>query len=88
MNKKIASACLVLACVFSFMAVTPHILMAKTTKEDVVNKEETVYATKRGKKYHKQNCPFISDRETTPMSLQDAEKKGLVPCGKCFKQEK
>lgn len=47
---------------------------------------QTVYATKNGKKYHQAECKFLT--KSTPMSiaLADAQKKGLKPCGACFKE--
>ena len=45
---------------------------------------DAVYATKNGKKYHKQECVFIKDRETVKIDDKDAIAKGLKPCGKCF----
>ncbi|NQU18942.1 nuclease, partial [bacterium] len=50
-------------------------------------KEEVVYVTKRGKKYHKEDCRFIKNRETISMDKKEAEAKGLTPCGRCFKEE-
>ena len=47
---------------------------------------ETVYATKNGKRYHHAECPLIQKRSPTAISLEDAQKKGLKPCGKCFKE--
>jgi hypothetical protein len=43
---------------------------------------QTVYVTKGGDKYHKQNCQFA--KNATAMSRADAEKKGLKPCSVCF----
>ena len=47
---------------------------------------DTVYATKNGKKYHHADCPLIEKRSPAAISLEDAQKKGLKPCGKCFKE--
>ncbi len=46
-----------------------------------------VFATKQGKKYHKEICRFIKNRETTKLDEQEAVTKGLVKCGKCFADE-
>jgi hypothetical protein len=45
---------------------------------------DTVYATKNGKKYHRADCPLIEKKSPTALSLEEAQKKGLKPCGKCF----
>ncbi|MFH1655552.1 MAG: hypothetical protein ABH954_02955 [Candidatus Omnitrophota bacterium] len=45
---------------------------------------EDVYITKQGKKYHKENCRFIANRDTQEIGLEDANAKGLTPCSKCF----
>ena len=47
---------------------------------------ETVYATKNGKKYHHAECTLIQKRSPTAISMEEAQKKGLKPCGKCFKE--
>ena len=46
-----------------------------------------VYITAKGKKYHKEICRFIKNRETTKIDDADAVKQGLVPCQKCFKED-
>jgi endonuclease YncB( thermonuclease family) len=43
---------------------------------------EMVYVTKSGKKYHRQDCQFIS-HGSTAISLADAAKRGLEPCSRC-----
>lgn len=48
---------------------------------------EGVYATKNGKKYHKEECPLIKNKSPQEISKKDALAKGLEPCGKCFKDE-
>ncbi|MFA5088124.1 MAG: hypothetical protein WC552_03715 [Candidatus Omnitrophota bacterium] len=48
---------------------------------------EDVYVTKRGKKYHKEDCRFIKGKEVQKIDKQEALQKGLVPCGKCFKED-
>ena len=46
-----------------------------------------VYATKNGKKYHKIDCEFIKDRNAVKIDDSQAVKKGLKPCGACFKDQ-
>ena len=46
-----------------------------------------VYVTKNGKKYHKADCEFIKDRATVKIDDKEAIKKGLKPCGACFKPD-
>lgn len=46
---------------------------------------ETVYMTKNGKKYHHAECKFIQKKSPISISLEEAQQKGLTPCGKCFK---
>jgi len=45
---------------------------------------EEVFATKQGKKYHKENCRFIKNRDTQKIDIEEAKEKGLEPCSKCF----
>ena len=46
---------------------------------------EQVYVTERGKKYHKENCRTIKNREVTAIEEEDAIEQGYEPCGRCFK---
>ncbi len=52
---------------------------------------EDVYVTKRGKKYHRESCPFmenvIKNKRAEKISKEDALAKGRAPCGKCFPEE-
>ncbi len=47
---------------------------------------ETVYATKNGKKYHQAECKFLTKSSPMTIALAEAQKKGLKPCGACFKE--
>ncbi|MBL7130488.1 MAG: hypothetical protein ISS45_03660 [Candidatus Omnitrophica bacterium] len=49
---------------------------------------EDVYITKRGKKYHKQDCPLIANKDAQKVNLEEAKAKGLEPCKRCFKSAK
>lgn len=41
-----------------------------------------VYISKSGKKYHTEKCRFVSSHKT-PISLEEAKKKGYTPCSIC-----
>lgn len=43
--------------------------------------EETVYKTKSGTKYHKEDCPNL--RSEIPVKLSQAKEDGLTPCSIC-----
>lgn len=43
--------------------------------------EETVYRTKSGTKYHKEDCPNL--RSEIPVKLSKAKEDGLTPCSIC-----
>ena len=45
---------------------------------------EDVYVTKNGKKYHKADCLLIQKKGAQPINMEEALKKGLKPCKKCF----
>ncbi len=45
---------------------------------------EDVYVTKNGKKYHKADCLLIKNKGAKPITMEDAIKKGLKPCRRCF----
>lgn len=53
-------------------------LSSKQTKEDLV------YVTENGKKYHQPECNLIKSRKTNGISLEEAKAKGLEPCRRCF----
>lgn len=45
---------------------------------------EDVYVTKNGKKYHKELCRVIQNREVKTLDDKAAVDKGLAPCQRCF----
>ena len=45
---------------------------------------EDVYVTKNGKKYHKTDCLLIQKKGAQPIAYDEAIKKQLTPCKKCF----
>jgi competence protein ComEC len=45
-------------------------------------KEQTVYVTKTGKKYHRAGCRYLLQSKI-PMKLEDAKAKGYTPCSVC-----
>ena len=45
-------------------------------------KEQIVYATKTGKKYHRATCQYLS-KSKIPISLKDAKAQGLTTCSVC-----
>ncbi|MBF0490389.1 MAG: hypothetical protein HQL15_07180 [Candidatus Omnitrophica bacterium] len=45
---------------------------------------EDVYATKNGKRYHKADCLLIKDKGAKPIAMEEAQKKGLKTCRRCF----
>ncbi len=46
-----------------------------------------VYVTKNGKKYHKAECQLIKNKNPQAIAKEDATKKGLTPCQRCFKED-
>ena len=79
--------CLVIMATSSMIILNPNSAIAKQKVKKIEKKENVVYATKRGKKYHKEGCPFIRNRETISMSESEAIEKGLKPCARCFTAE-
>jgi hypothetical protein len=45
-------------------------------------KGQTVYITRTGKKYHRENCRYLSQSKFS-MSLKDAKAKGYTACSVC-----
>lgn len=44
----------------------------------------SIFITKSGEKYHKENCPYISGNDTIEMEISEAELAGYEPCKYCF----
>jgi hypothetical protein len=45
-------------------------------------KSQTVYATRTGKRYHRDGCRYLASSKI-PMTLKDAKARGLTPCKVC-----
>jgi hypothetical protein len=54
-----------------------------TDLESYYKNEEIVYVTKRGKKYHKEGCPYLKSSKMM-VSLEQALMEGKEPCSRCF----
>ena len=63
-------------------AVAPVIAQAPAPLQQVQTKEQTVYITKTGKKYHTSSCRYLS-KSKIPISLKDAKANGYTPCSVC-----
>jgi len=60
----------------------PVVAQAPAPQQQPQTKEQTVYITKTGKKYHRANCQYLS-RSKIPTSLKDAKANGYTPCSVC-----
>lgn len=45
-------------------------------------KEQTVYITRTGKKYHRARCRYLA-KSKFPMALSEAKEQGYTPCKVC-----
>jgi hypothetical protein len=45
-------------------------------------KEQTVYITRTGKRYHRNSCRYLASSKI-PMTLKDAKAQGYTPCKVC-----
>jgi hypothetical protein len=45
-------------------------------------KEQIVYITRTGKRYHRLGCRYLR-KTAMPMSLKDAKQQGYTPCKVC-----
>jgi hypothetical protein len=61
------------------LAVPP---LQQPTQQQTQTKEQTVYITKTGKKYHTASCRYLS-KSKIPISLKDAKANGYTPCSVC-----
>lgn len=50
-----------------------------------VEMSQTVYITKTGDRYHKEDCYHLKGHDSFPVSLYEALEKNLTPCKTCFK---
>ncbi len=46
-----------------------------------------VFVTANGKRYHKEDCPLIKNKNPHSVEKSEAIKEGLTPCSRCFKDE-
>ena len=53
-----------------------------TPQQQTQTKEQTVYITKTGKKYHTATCRYLS-KSKIPISLKDAKANGYTACSVC-----
>jgi uncharacterized protein YcbX len=58
--------------------------IGKEISSEKQNKEDLVFVSQNGQKYHKQDCNLVKTRKTTGISLEEAKAKGLEPCSRCF----
>jgi competence protein ComEC len=73
---------LILALVMSGAVAAPVPTQAPPPQRQAQTKEQTVYITKTGKKYHRGTCRYLS-RSKIPVSLKDAQSNGYTPCSVC-----
>ena len=60
----------------------PVVAQAPTNQQQQQTKEQTVYITRTGKKYHTATCRYLSHSKI-PVSLKDAQANGYTPCSVC-----
>ena len=48
---------------------------------------EDVYMTKHGKRFHKELCKLIRNKEVQKLERETVEAKGIKPCQSCFKEK-
>ena len=70
----------------SYVAPTPTVVSRQSSADAVTrsSQERLVWITKTGKRYHsKSNCG--STKSAWQVTLEEAERRGLTPCGKCWR---
>ena len=73
-------------CLFATTFLTMSILVMAEPKAFAASPDE-VFVTKNGKKYHKENCTFIKNKNAQKIAKKDGVQKGLQPCPRCFKED-
>ena len=56
--------------------------LSPATQQLAQTKEQVVYITRTGKKYHTATCRYLSHSKI-PVSLKDAQANGYAPCSVC-----
>lgn len=70
--------------------ITPVVTDTETTTELVSlttqaqPTDNTVYITKSGTKYHKENCYYIKNSKTVALTVEQAEQQDYSPCAVCI----
>jgi uncharacterized protein YcbX len=49
-------------------------------------KQDLVYVTANGKRYHHKGCSLLKNKKVKGITLAEAQAKGLKPCSRCFSQ--
>jgi hypothetical protein len=73
---------IVLALFMVGAAAAPVVAQAPSSQQEPQTKEQTVYITRTGKKYHTATCRYLS-RSKISTSLKDAQANGYTPCSLC-----
>jgi len=75
---------LTLVFVASMLLCVPAITPAQqpTPQQRTQTKEQTVYITRTGRKYHTATCRYLA-KSKIPISLKDAKANGYTPCSVC-----
>ena len=74
-----------LICIFSSMysqTATPQKSILNNKVTTVSTKDDIVYVTRTGKKYHRANCPSLR-KSMISMKRSEAEARGYMPCQIC-----
>lgn len=72
----------VLMLVGNFTVANQNASLAGARVAQADQKEEAVYITRTGKKYHRAGCRSLS-RSMIPVSRREAQERGFLPCKVC-----
>ena len=64
------------------ISIVPSTAAQPAPKRAEQPKEQIVYITHTGKRYHRGGCRYLS-KSKMPMSLSDAKQNGYTPCKVC-----
>jgi micrococcal nuclease len=73
---------LIFAVVMLFSVPAIALAQQPTQPQQTQTKQQTVYVTKTGKKYHTATCRYLA-KSKIPISLKDAKANGYTPCSVC-----
>lgn len=59
-------------------------LLTRNPDPPIISTQEVYYMTRSGEKYHKQDCPYIKNKDVLEITLEEISKHKWEPCKYCI----